>query len=215
MPNMQAGSMAGTAGGSRPDPNIPRLAPREAFRANLNYVTHDPQAALARTDDAASPLLYPAIAITLIALVQLISPAGPAVMGSPLAIGAGGLAVAALMSLWRPHWQTLFTAAGAHTAAFLIFRSLPTLDEPGLGFWALVVSTALTGFAFALSIAGLCRRIEERSTHPAFAGFARFCRWLLPPFAAGGWVLLIWEIVAIGLDLRSIQPPSLLLPALL
>ena len=50
------------------------------------------------TEKQASPLLYPAVSVALVALVLLVAKDGPAVMGSPLMYVAGMLALAGLIA---------------------------------------------------------------------------------------------------------------------
>ncbi len=76
------------------------------------------------TEKQASPLLYPAVSVALIALVLIVAKDGPAVMGSPLMYVAGMLAIGGLISLYRPSWQLLMSGVAAHGAAFMLIRAL-------------------------------------------------------------------------------------------
>ena len=146
-----------------------------------------------------SQLLYPAAMIAIVAFVLLVSTDGPAVMGSPLAIVAGVLALAALIALWRPGWQLLLTGVASHFAAYLIIAALLDLaGHAGLGFWCLVVSAWLTAWAFAQALSGL---------RPRSRLAARFLAALIPAIF-GLWFLILWEILV-----RGFAVPPVLLPA--
>ena len=149
--------------------------------------------------NAPSQILYPAVSITIVALVLTLYEGGPAVMGSPLALGATCLAVAGLIALWRPEWQLLLTGVAAYGAAWLILRALPDLGgDAGPGFWLLVVAMWLTAWAFVQALAEIRpkNRFAVRATNAAI------------PLVFGVWVLVLWEIVVRGFDI-----PAILLPA--
>jgi NitT/TauT family transport system permease protein len=147
----------------------------------------------------ASQLLYPALAITIVGLVLLVHAAGPALIASPLAIAAGGIALAALISIWQPRWQLLLTGVAAHGSAILILAALPELGgRAGVGFWALVVATWLTAWAFAQSLSAL------KPSQPAGRRFIG----VLVPVVFGLWILILWEVLV-----RGFAVPQVLLPA--
>lgn len=143
-----------------------------------------------------SQLLYPAVAVTIVAFVLLVSTGGPAVMGSrSLAIVAGFLALAGLISIWRPRWQLLLTGIAAHGAILFLVSALPEVEgKAELGFWCLVISAALTAWAFGQSLWAATR-------HHGLAGLIIL---VLLVF----WVLVLWEIVARGAGESSMLPPA-------
>lgn len=146
-----------------------------------------------------SQLLYPAVSIAIVAFVLLAVQGGPAIMGSPLSMATGLLAVAGLMSLWRPVWQLVLSGVAAHTAAFLLVRALPDVGgHAGLGFWALVVSAWLTAWAFT-------QALSDREFRSRFGGLVQS---LATPLVFGLWILILWEIVV-----RGFGVPQVLLPA--
>ncbi len=146
-----------------------------------------------------SQLLYPAVAITLAAFVLLAWEGGPAVMGSPLAAIAGGMALAGLVSLWRPAWQLLLSGIASHGAAYVLIAALPAVGgRAGLGFWALVAAAWLTAWAFAQSLSAL--RPRDRALQRLLG--------VLVPLVFGLWILILWEIVVRGFGI-----PQVLLPA--
>ncbi len=146
-----------------------------------------------------SQILYPAVAVALVALVLPVSKTGPAVIGSPLAIAAGALALAGLVAILRPRWQLLLTAAASHGAAFLLLAALPKLEgEAGLGFWCLVVSAWLTAWACAQALSSIKPRdrLAERLLGIAI------------PLLFGIWILILWEIAVRGFGVpRVLLPP--------
>jgi hypothetical protein len=142
-----------------------------------------------------SQLLYPAVAVTIVAFVLLVSTNGPAVMGSSLAIVAGILALAGLISIWQPRWQLLLTGFAAHGAILLLVNALPEIEgKAELGFWCLVISAALTAWAFGQSLWAATR-------HPGLLGVALVVLFVF-------WVLVLWEIVARGAGESSVLPPA-------
>jgi NitT/TauT family transport system permease protein len=146
-----------------------------------------------------SQLLYPAVSIALVAVVLLFVKSGPTIMGSPLGLTAGVLALAGLISLWRPVWQLLLTGVAAHAAAFYLIKALPLVSgEAGLGYWCLVASAWLTAWAFTQALSELRprQRIAERVLGA------------LLPLLFGLWLLILWEILVRGFDV-----PQVLLPA--
>jgi NitT/TauT family transport system permease protein len=146
-----------------------------------------------------SQLLYPAVAITIVALVLMVREGGPTVMGSGLSVAAGIVVLAGLVSLWRPAWQLLLTGLAAHAAAWLMIAALPALEgRAALGFWSLVVATWLTAWAFAQSLASLRPSGKARQR---LLGIA-------VPLVFGLWILILWEIVVRGFGI-----PQVLLPA--
>ena len=146
-----------------------------------------------------SQILYPAVSITIVALVLLVSAGGPAVMGSQLSIVAGFLAIAGLISLWHPVWQLLLTGVAAHGAAVLLIRAVSEPDfHPALGYWVLVIAAWLTAWAFVQALADL--RPKGR--------WARRLLGVAIPFVFGLWVLVVWEIAVHGFAI-----PVILLPA--
>ena len=146
-----------------------------------------------------SQILYPAVPITLVAFVLLVAQDGPTVMGSTLAIVAGFLAVAGLISIYRPAWQLLLTGVAAHGAALLLIRALPQIaGEAGLGYWALVVAAWLTAWAFVQALSALRPRDQ----------FAQRAIGVLIPFVFGLWILILWEVFV-----RGFAIPEILLPA--
>jgi NitT/TauT family transport system permease protein len=146
-----------------------------------------------------SQILYPAVSITLVALVLLVSTEGPTVMGSPLAIVAGFLALAGLISIWQPGWQLILTGVAGHGAAVLLVRALPGLEgRPGLGYWVLVVAAWLTAWAFVQALSEL--RPHEKWTRRLLG--------IAVPLVFGLWVLILWEIIV-----RGFAIPVILLPA--
>jgi NitT/TauT family transport system permease protein len=151
------------------------------------------------TGKQASPLLYPAVSVALVAFVLLVAKGGPAVMGSQLMYVAAALAIAGLISLYRPAWQLLLSGVAAHGAAFMLIRALDAVaGEAGLGYWCLVISAWLTAWIFVQSLSGL---------KPSNPGARRAIGVLIPVFF-GLWILLLWEVVVRGFDI-----PQVLLPA--
>ncbi|MGH8734672.1 MAG: hypothetical protein ACREVB_13380, partial [Burkholderiales bacterium] len=151
------------------------------------------------TEKQASPLLYPAVSVALIAFVLIVAKDGPAVMGSSLMYVAAMLAIGGLMSLYRPNWQLLLSGVAAHGAAFMLVRALNDIGgEVRLGYWCLVISAWLMAGIFVQSLAAL--RVRSRGT-------ARAVNVLIPVFF-GLWILLLWEIVV-----RGFGVPQVLLPA--
>jgi NitT/TauT family transport system permease protein len=147
----------------------------------------------------ASQLLYPAFAIVLAAFVFLVHEEGPTLMASPLAIAAGGIALAALISLWRPRWQLLLTGVAAHGSAIFLIAALPEIGgRAGMGYWALVAATWLTAWAFAQSLSAL---------KPAQTTGRRLLN-ILVPVVFGLWILILWEVIV-----RGFGVPQVLLPA--
>jgi NitT/TauT family transport system permease protein len=145
------------------------------------------------------PILYPAVSLAIVALVLRVSPAGPAVMGSRLSIAAGFLALACLISIWRPRRQLLLTGLAAHGAAILLVRELATVGgQAGPGYWALVVSAWLTAWAF----------VQGLAAHQPSEPWSRHLLALAVPFFFGLWILILWEIVV-----RGFAIPAILLPA--
>jgi NitT/TauT family transport system permease protein len=146
-----------------------------------------------------SQLLYPAVAITIVALVLMVREGGPTVMGSGLSVAAGIVVLAGLVSLWRPAWQLLLTGVAAHAAAWLMIAALPALEgRAALGFWSLVVATWLTAWAFAQSLSALRPR----------GRFGQRLLGIAVPLVFGLWILILWEIVVRGFGI-----PQVLLPA--
>lgn len=146
-----------------------------------------------------SQLLYPAVAIAIVALVLSVSPGGPAVMASPLAMVGGFLALAGLISLWHPVWQLLLSGVAAHGAAWFLLRMLSVPDfRPALGYWVLVAASWLTAWAFVQALA----EIRPRS------GSVRQLLGIAIPFVFGLWILILWEIFV-----RGFAIPVILLPA--
>ncbi len=150
-----------------------------------------------------SQILYPAVSITIVAFVLLVSEGGPAVMGSPLGVVAGVLALAGLISLWHARWQLLLTGVAAHAAAFALIGALPEVaGKAGLGYWVLVVAAWLTAWAFVQALSALRPRdpLIRRLVGVAI------------PFVFGVWVLILWEIVVRGfaIPLVLLPPPSLI-----
>jgi NitT/TauT family transport system permease protein len=146
-----------------------------------------------------SQLLYPAAALALVAFVLPVREAGPAVMGSALALAAGILAVAGLIGLWRPAWQLLLSGFAAHGAAFLLLAALPAIEGAAeLGFWALVASAWLSAWGFAQALSAVKPRDRMRQR---LLG-------VLVPLVFGLWILILWEIVV-----RGFGVPQVLLPA--
>ena len=146
-----------------------------------------------------SQILYPAVSITLVAFVLLVSQSGPTVIGSALAIVAGFLAVAELISIYRPVWQLLLTGVAAHGAALLLIRALPQIaGEAGLGYWVLVVSAWLNAWVFVQSLSAL--RPRDRLAQRLIG--------IAIPVVFGLWVLILWEIFV-----RGFAIPEILLPA--
>jgi NitT/TauT family transport system permease protein len=146
-----------------------------------------------------SQLLYPAVSIALVALVLIVAKGGPAIMGSPLSIAAALLAVAGLVSLWRPVWQLILAGVAAHTAAILLLRALPEVSgQAGLGFWAVVIAAWLTAWAFTQALSDL--RPTDR--------VGRLFQSVATPLVFGLWILVLWEIVV-----RGFNVPQVLLPA--
>lgn len=146
-----------------------------------------------------SPILYPAFCISLVAFVLFLTTTGPAVMGSPLVIAAGALAIGGMMAIWRPAWQLLLTAITALGTAVLLIAALPTVaGRAGLGYWCLVVSAWLTAWACAEALSALKPR----------NAIARRVLGVLVPLLFGVWILMLWEIVV-----RGFAIPQVLLPA--
>jgi NitT/TauT family transport system permease protein len=151
------------------------------------------------TEKQASPLLYAAISVALIAFVLIVAKNGPAVMGSPLMYVAAMLAIGGLISLYRPSWQLLLSGAAAHGAAFMLIRALADIGgEVRLGYWCLVISAWLMAWVFVQSLAALKTRSR---------GTGRAVNILIPVFF-GLWILLLWEVVVRGFGI-----PQVLLPA--
>ena len=147
----------------------------------------------------ASQLIYPAVAVALVATVLRVASDGPALMGSPLAVSAGLLVLAGLVSLWRPRWQLLLTAIAAHVAAYQLTAALPAVGgRAALGFWCLVVSAWLTAWALAQTLSAL------RPGSP----LGRRALGVLIPAVFGLWFLILWEVLARGFDV-----PPVILPA--
>ncbi len=139
-----------------------------------------------------SQLLYPAVAMTLAAFVLVVYEGGPAVMGSNLSLGAAGLALAGLISIWRPVWQPLLTGVASHAAAALLFLQLPEVSgRAELGYWVLLIAVGLTAWAFGQSLWAMPR-----------------VRAVAVPLLAVLWVLIVWEIVARGLAAQDVLPPA-------
>jgi NitT/TauT family transport system permease protein len=150
-------------------------------------------------NSAPSQILYPAVSITIVALVLLVSDNGPTVMGSPLAVVAGFLALAGLIAIWQPRWQLLLTGVASHGAATYLIRALDDLEgRPALGYWALVVAAWLTAWAFVQALAELRPR----------EGIMRRLLNIAVPFVFGLWILILWEIFV-----RGFAVPVILLPA--
>jgi NitT/TauT family transport system permease protein len=150
-------------------------------------------------NDRPSQLLYPTAAVAIVALVLLVSSGGPAVMGSSLAVAAGGLALAALIGIWLPTWQLLLTGLASHGAAYLVIAALPQVaGRAELGFWCLVISAWLTAWAFAQSLSKL--RPGNRSAERLLG--------VVIPAVFGLWFLILWEIVVRGFGV----PPVILPP---
>jgi NitT/TauT family transport system permease protein len=150
-----------------------------------------------------SQILYPAVSITIVAFVLLVSTGGPAVMGSQLGVVAGFLAVAGLISLWQAKWQLLMTGIAAHGAAFFLIRTLPEVaGQAGLGYWAVVVAAWLTAWAFVQALSAL---------RPRDAWVRRLVG-IAIPFVFGIWVLILWEIAVRGFAVPFVllPPPSLI-----
>jgi NitT/TauT family transport system permease protein len=150
-----------------------------------------------------SQVLYPAVAIAIVAFVLLVSTTGPAVMGSPLSPVAGFLALAGLISIWQPRWQLLLTGVTAHGAALFLVRALPDVaGHAGLGYWALVFSAWLTAWAFVQALSAL---------RPTGAWVRRLVGVAIP-FVFGLWVLILWEIAVRGFAVPFVllPPPSLI-----
>jgi len=145
-----------------------------------------------------SQVLYPMTAIAIVALVLLVRATGPAVMGSELSIVAGLLALAGLVSLWRPVWQLVLTGVVAHSAAYLLIAALPSISgQAGLGFWVLVVAAWLCAWAFVQALSAL--RPRGLAARRALA--------ILIPLIFGAWLLILWEILV-----RGFAVPFVLLP---
>ena len=148
---------------------------------------------------APSRLLYPAVAIALVALLLPVYPGGPTVIGSSLAIAAAGLALAGLISLWRPRWQLLFTGVAAHGAAFFLIAALPSVaGRAGPGYWCLAAAAWLTAWAFAQALSAL--RPREKTLQRLLG--------VLVPLVFGLWLLIAWEIFV-----RAFGVSPVLLPA--
>jgi NitT/TauT family transport system permease protein len=146
-----------------------------------------------------SPLLYTTFSIALVALVMLVAQGGPAVMGSPLVVPATVLALASLISMWRPAWQLILTGIAAHAAAFLLIAELPNVaGRTAIGFWAVVLSAWITAWVFVQSLAAL--KAGSAATRRAVN--------IAIPVVFGLWVLLMWEILV-----RGFAVPQVLLPA--
>ena len=146
-----------------------------------------------------SQILYPAVSIAIVALTLLMTTTGPAIMGSRLAIVATTLALAGLISIWRPAWQLLLSGVVAHGAAILLVQALPEVGgRAGLGFWAVVVAAWLTAWAFTQALS------QETPRRRA----ARLAQSIAIPLVFGIWVLVLWEIVV-----RGFAIPVVLLPA--
>jgi NitT/TauT family transport system permease protein len=150
-----------------------------------------------------SQILYPAVSITIVAFVLLVSAGGPAVMGSQLGVVAGFLAVAGLISLWHARWQLLLTGVAAHGAAIFLIRALPEVaGHAGLGYWALVVAAWLTGWAFVQALSAI---------RPSGAWTRRLLGFAVP-LVFGIWVLILWEVVVRGFAIPFVllPPPSVI-----
>jgi NitT/TauT family transport system permease protein len=146
-----------------------------------------------------SQLLYPAVAMTLAAFVLIVYEGGPAVMGSSLSLGAAGLALGGLISIWRPMWQPLLTGVASHAAAALLILQLPQVSgRAELGYWVLVVAAWLTAWAFVQSLAAL--RVG--------GGLARRVLNVAIPVLFGIWVLILWEILVRGFAVPQVLLPS-------
>ncbi len=146
-----------------------------------------------------SQILYPAVSITIVAFVLLVTTGGETVMASPLSIVDGFLALAGLMAIWQPKWQLLLTGVAAHGAAILLMIALPDVaGHADLGYWALVVAAWLIAWAFVQALSEL--RLRDR-------GAARLLN-IVIPFFFGLWVLILWEIAV-----RGFAIPEILLPA--
>lgn len=151
------------------------------------------------TEKQASPLLYPAVSVAIVAFVLLVARGGPAVMATPLMYVAAALAIGGLISLYRPVWQLILSGVTAHGSAFMLVRALDEIGGAvGLGYWCLVVAAWLTAWVFVQSLVEL----KSRS-----AGARRALNVLIPVFF-GLWILLLWEIVVRGFGI-----PQVLLPA--
>ena len=150
-----------------------------------------------------SQILYPAVVDHHRRLRAPRLRGGPAVMGSPLGVVAGILALAGLISLWHARWQLLLTGVAAHAAAFALIRALPDVaGKAGLGYWVLVVAAWLTAWAFVQALSAL------RPRDP----WVRRLVGVAIPFVFGLWVLILWEIVVRGfaVPLVLLPPPSLI-----
>jgi NitT/TauT family transport system permease protein len=122
-------------------------------------------------------------------------------MGSPLAIVAGVLALAALIAIWRPGFQLILTGIAAHGAAYFLLGSLAAVaGRTELGFWCLVVSAWLTAWAFAQALSEL---------RPASRDVERLLS-VIVPAVFGLWFLILWEIVVRGFGVPQVilPPPS-------
>ncbi len=154
-------------------------------------------------NDRPSQILYPAVSVTVVAFVLLVSKGGPAVMGSSLSIVAGFLALAGLIAIWRPRWQLVLTGVAAHGAAVLLIAALPDVaGHAGLGYWVLVVAAWLTAWAFVQALSAL---------RPRDAWADRLLG-VAVPFVFGLWVLILWEIAVRGFAVPFVllPPPSLI-----
>lgn len=142
-----------------------------------------------------SQLLYPAVAVTIVALVLLVSTGGPAVMGSSLGVVAGALALAGLISIWHARWQLLLTGIVAHGAILYLVNALPEVaGKAELGFWCLVISAALMAWAFGQSLWAATER--------------RALMTLAIVVLLVFWLLALWEVVARGAGESSPLPPA-------
>ncbi len=147
----------------------------------------------------APQLLYPAAAIALVALVLRASLDGPSVMATVLAVAAGLLVLAGLVSLWRPRWQLLLTGVAAHAAVYILLAELPEIaGRAGLGFWCLVIAAWLTAWAFVQSLSEM--RTEGRAASRLFG--------VIIPALFGIWCLILWELIV-----RGFAVPAVILPA--
>ena len=150
----------------------------------------------------ASGLLHLATFLAVVAIVLLAPQSEVSAKQLPLAGVAGLLAIAGVISIWRPGWQLVLSGLAAHVAAYLLIAALPALPGivriAGLAFWMLVASAWLTAWAFAQSLSAVQPRghLVERLLG------------ILVPLVFGLWLLILWEITVRGLGV-----PRVLLPA--